>query len=116
MERYRYIQMPLALLSKEMMENYKLTTAAKGRCVYAESLRGMYGLKQARRIENDYLTKNIGPHIYYQCSNTHGMWYHNWTPIMFLLVVDDSGVKYVGKEHANILIKKINKYHQMSVD
>ena len=29
-----------------------------------------------------------------------GLWKHEWRPIQFTLVVDDFGVKYVGKEHA----------------
>ena len=74
MERYEYIQTLLAILPKEIVEQYNLTMVAKVGYVYAEILRGMYRLKQSRRIANEYPTKNIGPHGYYQCSHTHGLW------------------------------------------
>ena len=116
MERYEYIQMPLALLREEIVEQYKSTTVAKDGWVYAEILRGMCGLKQAGRIENKYPTKNIGPHGYYQFRHTHGLWLHKWRPIKFSLVVYDFGVKYVGNKHANHLIETIKKYYPLSVD
>jgi hypothetical protein len=45
-------------------------------------------------------------------THTHGLWKHDTRPISFSLVVDDFGVKYVGREHAEHLmecIKKIQK-------
>jgi hypothetical protein len=35
---------------------------------------------------------------------------------MFSLVVNDFGVKYVGEEHAEHLLKTIQKYYQCSVE
>jgi hypothetical protein len=35
---------------------------------------------------------------------------------MFTLVVDDFGVKYVGKEHAQHIIEAITKYYPISLD
>ena len=29
-----------------------------------------------------------------------GLWKHDWRPVQFTLVLDDSRVKFVGKEHA----------------
>jgi hypothetical protein len=35
---------------------------------------------------------------------------------LFSLVVDDFGVKYVGKEHVDHLLEVLNKYHPTSTD
>ena len=42
---------------------------------------------------------------------------HVTRPIQFSLVVDEFGVKYVGKEHADYLIKTLERqYNKISVD
>ena len=65
--------------------------------------KGMYGLPQAGIIANELLTKRLARHGYYQAEHTHGLWKHTSRPIQFALVVDDFGVQYVGKEHAQHL-------------
>ena len=37
-------------------------------------------------------------------------------PISFTLIVDDFGVKYVSKKHANNLINVLRKHYTVSVD
>ena len=59
----------------------------------------------------------MGPHGYHECINMPGLWYHESRPITFTLVVDDFGVKYVRKEHAEHLIGSINKlYRKLTKD
>ena len=59
----------------------------------------------------------LAPHGYHKCINTPGLWYHESQPISFTLVVDDFGVKYVGKEHADHLIESIKKtYNKLTED
>jgi hypothetical protein len=41
-----------------------------------------------------------------------GLWYHVSCLISFTLVVDDFGVKFVGKEHAEHLIASIKSTYQ----
>ena len=76
-----------------------------------EIWRGMYGLPQAGILANQLLTKKLEPKGYYQCRHTPGLWCHKWRPIMFSLVVDDFGVKYVGKEHADHLCNSIKEHY-----
>ena len=59
----------------------------------------MYGLSQAGQIANYFLTKNIAPHGFYQCSRLPGLWMHRWRLVIFSLMVDDFGVKYFGRKH-----------------
>ena len=60
----------------------------------------MHGLPQAGLITNQQLKKRLNKHGYCQSKLVLGLWKHDTQPIQFTLVVDDFGVKYVGKEHA----------------
>ena len=60
----------------------------------------MYGLLQAGLLANKLLEKRLNINGYFQSKLVPGLWKHEWRPIQFTLVVDDFGVKYVGKEHA----------------
>jgi hypothetical protein len=60
----------------------------------------MYGLPQAGLLANELLKKRLNKCGYRQRKLVPGLWKHEWRPVQFTLVVDDSGVKYVGKEHA----------------
>ena len=64
------------------------------------AIRGMYGLPQSGLLANELLEKRLNTHGYYQSKYFPGLWKHKWRPVQFTLVVDDFGVKYVGKEHA----------------
>ena len=48
---------------------------------------------------------------------TPGLWKHKRRPIQFSLIVDDFGVKYVGKEHADYLLSSLRKdYKKVTAD
>jgi hypothetical protein len=47
---------------------------------------------------------------------THGLWIHDTRPISLSLVVDDFGVKYAGREHAEHLMECIKKTYNISSD
>jgi hypothetical protein len=48
---------------------------------------------------------------------TPGYWKHEWRPISFaLVVVDDFGVKYVGREHVHHLIKVLESDYEIEVE
>ncbi len=47
---------------------------------------------------------------------TPGYWKHEWRPIRFALVVDDLGVKYVGREHIHHLIKVLKSDYEIEVE
>ncbi len=71
----------------------------------------MYSLPQAGIIAQELLAKRLKEHGYSQSKTTPGLWTHEWQPITFSLVVDNFGVKYVGKEHAQHLLQMVQKYH-----
>jgi hypothetical protein len=76
----------------------------------------MYGLPQAGILANELLQRNLAKDGYRPTQHTHGLWKHDTRPISFLLVVDDFGVKYVGREHAEHLMACIKKNYNISSD
>ncbi|KAL7475359.1 hypothetical protein ACHAW6_001275 [Cyclotella cf. meneghiniana] len=56
------------------------------------------------------------PTWYFQSKLILGLWSHKTRPISFTLVVDDFGVKYVGKEHALHLKSVIEQSYCCSAD
>jgi hypothetical protein len=76
----------------------------------------MYGLPHAGILANELLHHNLAKGGYRPTQHTHGLWTHDTRPISFLLVVDDFGVKYVGREHAEHLMACIKKNYNISSD
>ena len=105
LDYYEYMKIPLALFPEWIKTQYNLNTHARDGFVFLEIRRAVWGLPQAGILANKLLRKRLKPHGYYECVNTPGLWRHATRPITFTLVVDDFGVKYVGKEHADHLIK-----------
>ena len=77
--------------------------------IYIKIRRGMYGLPQSGILANQFLTARLAPHGYYQCRHTPGLWKHKCRPILFSLVVDEFGIKYVGRQHSDHLIADIEE-------
>ncbi len=107
----KFIRMKLSNIPDKIIDEYKLrnkTTPSSS--IYIVANHGMYGLPQSGLIANELLEKRLNEHGYRQSKLVPGLWQHNTHPIQFFLVVDDFGVKYVGKEHARHL-KKVLKMH-----
>jgi hypothetical protein len=62
------------------------------------------------------LQHNLAKDGYRPTHHTHGLWTHDTSPISFSLVVDDLGLKYVGREHAEHLIACIKINYNISRD
>jgi hypothetical protein len=106
----------LASLPQETIEKYDLNELAQDGKVYIEIQKGMYGLPQAGILANKLLQRNLANDGYRPTTHTHGLWTHDIRPISFSLVVDDFGVKYVGREHAEHLMTCIKKKYNISSD
>ena len=65
--------------------------------VYVDIRKVMYGLPQAGFLAQELLEQRLQKQGYTQIKVTPGFCTHAWRPIRFILVVDDFGVKYVGK-------------------
>ena len=60
------------------------------------------------------LRKRLEPHGYFELPHTPGLWKHTNLPVQFLLVVDDFGVKYVGKQNALHLVNALKQNYKIS--
>ncbi len=116
MERYKYMAIPLADIPETIIIQYNLLEKAHNGIVYVEIRKGMYGLPQAGHIANDKLVPILKKAGYHQAEHTPRLFTHEWRPIAFSLVVDDFGIKYVGKEHADHLLATLHKHYTISVD
>ncbi len=76
----------------------------------------MYGSPQAGILAKEQLEERLNKHRCKQSTFTPGFWTHEWRPISFSLVVDDFGVKYIGKEHADHLISIISSNYNSTVN
>ncbi len=112
MSQYEYMRLKLLYTPEVIIKHYKLLDiATPDGYVYCKIRQGMYGLPQAGIIAQELLAKRLKEHGYSQSKTTPGLWTHKWQPIMFFLVVDNFGVKYVGKEHAQHLLRRVQKYY-----
>jgi hypothetical protein len=114
--RYEYMKFPSALFPEHIIDQYNLATHVHKGFVYVEIQKAIYGLPQAGILANQLLHKRLAPAGYYEVAHTPGLWRHVSRPIQFSLVVDDFGVKYVGKENADDLIKTLPKHYKLSED
>ncbi len=93
-----------------------MDTHAKNGFVYLKMRRAVWGLPQAGILANKLLQKRLLPHGYYECTQTPGLWRHLTRPISFTLVVDNFGVKYIGKEHIQHLITCLKEKYELTED
>ena len=117
MERPEYLRLRYAHFPQDVIDHYQLKDKVdpKG-YLYVKAVRGMYGLPHAGIIAQELLTKRLEKHGYYQSETTPGFWRHKTRPICFSLIVDDFGVKYVGKEHAEHLVNVLKEHYKVSED
>ena len=117
MTRYEYMRLKISDMPDNVIEHYNLREiATPDGFIYCEIQKGMYGLPQAGIIAQELLADRLQNHGYTQSETTPGLWSHKSRPIQFSLVVDDFGVKYVGKENAEHLLNTIRKYYKCSCD
>jgi hypothetical protein len=106
----------LSSLPQETIDKYDLIELAQDGKVYIEIQKGMYGLPQAGILANELLRHNLAKFGYRPTQHTYSLWKQDTRPISFLLVVDDFGFKYVGREHAENLMECIKNNYNISTD
>ena len=112
LDRYEYMKMRIDLIPPEFIELYDLAPKVKYDAqgigyVYMEIRRGMYGLPQSGMLSNKLLKERLTDYGYDELPHTPGLFKHKTRPISFSLVVDDFGIKYIGKENALHLINAL---------
>jgi hypothetical protein len=113
MTRYEYVRIKIEDVPEEIIVEYNLRDkVASGGHVYVEIRKGMYGLPQAGILAQELLEKRLNEHGYSQSRVVPGLWTHTTRTISFTLVVDDFGLKYVGKENAMHLISILKQHYR----
>ena len=106
-----YMRMKFKDLHKEFVLLYNLVDkVTSDGFVYIKIQKGMYDLLQARNLAQELLEKCLNQHGYHQSLLTPGLWQHDFHPVSFTLCVDDFGIKYVGREHAEHLASILSKH------
>ena len=116
MARYEYMKLALACIPDEITDQYSLRTLSSDGWVYLEIRKGMPGLKQDGRIANNQLKAQLTHFGFAPVTRTPAIWKHNTKPIILSLVVDDFGVKNIGKENADHLIQSLQKLYTISIN
>ena len=116
LKRREYVRMKLTDFPEDIIQQYNLREKATNDAIHVAVKKGMYGLPQAGLLAQKLLEQRLNAHGYQQSNNTPGFWTHKWRPICFSLVVDDFGVKYVGKEHAEHLCKILKQNYEIEED
>jgi hypothetical protein len=112
LDQFKYMKMPISLFPTWIIAQYDLQKNILNGYIYLEMQQAIWGLLQARILANKLLQKRLLPHGYYKCANTPGLWKHITRPILFTLVIDNFGVKYVGREHVEHLIACIKEKYK----
>ena len=102
--RPEYMKIQLSKIPQEFITEYNLNNSVHKGWVYFEIRRSCYGLPQSGTLANKQLRLRLEKEVYYEARTTLGLWRHKWRPIQFCLIVDDFGVEYVGKQHADHLV------------
>jgi hypothetical protein len=119
LKRPEYLRVRLADLPEEIVKEYRLAAKVNHKgFVFIKVSKGMYGQPQAGLLAiNELLEKRLNQNGYYHQSKLiPGLWKHEPWPIMFTLVVDDFGVQYVGKEHAQHLESVLKAHYKIKAD
>ena len=116
LDRPEYVRIKIADIPQEFLDEYHLDTYTHHGWIYFEINKGVYGLKQAGKLANDLLTERLTEHGYYQCLITPGLWRHQWRPILFVLIVDDFGIQFEGKKHAEHLLTSLQQSYKVTTD
>jgi hypothetical protein len=111
MVRYKYVWIKIDDIPDEIFVEYNLRDKVSNNGhIYVEIQKGMYGLPQAGILAQELLEKGLNKHDYSQSKAVLDLWTHKPQPILFTLVVDDFGVKYIRKEHAMHLISILKQH------
>ena len=98
------------------MRNKKFTQLVQNGWIYFDILWGCYGLPQSGRLANDLLSTRLEKVGYYEAATIPGLWRHKWCPILFVLIVDDFGIKYVRNQQVLHLLKILEQHYEIRAD
>jgi len=116
MDYPEYLKMKRGNFLDDVTTHYNSSERITKECfVFCKICQGMYSFTQVGLIAQQLLGKRL-EYRYHQSGKTPGFWKHYTRPISFTLRVDDFGVNYVCKEHADHLIKVTKEHYKVAED
>jgi hypothetical protein len=95
--RYEYMVVIFSSLPQEVIDEYNLLELAHDGRVYIEIQKGMYSFPQSGILTNEVLQQRLYMDGYHPTKHTNGLWKHKTCSVWLSLIVDDFGIKYVGR-------------------
>jgi hypothetical protein len=118
MQRTEYMRVHLDQIPPQAREKYVAGGMAnKDGYVLAEISKGIYGLAQAGRLAQQRLCDHLAKHGYRPISKVNPcVFKHEKNNVVFCLVVDDFGVKYKDRRHAEHLMDTLKMMYTVKED
>ena len=111
------MKLHLHIIPQEIIDEYALhELVEKDGWVYLNTVKGMYGLKQAGIMANMKLTKHLDKFGYYPVQHTIGLWRHKTRATIFTLVVEDFAIKYATHQDADHILQALCGKYTISTD
>ena len=111
MDQYKCMRMHIFKIPPEIIDRYKLLPKVCNRYVYFCIKKAIYGLKQKSALAAKMLAKILNKKGYYQAKHTKGLWL-----FLFILVIDDFGVKYTRREDSKELVLLLEEIYPWKCD
>ncbi len=83
--------------------------------IYFKVVRGMYGLPRSGSNSHDELEERLNKEGYFKSPLVPALWKHKTQPTLFVLIVDNFGIKYFTTEDLDHLINTLKKYYDIKV-
>ena len=117
LDDYQYLRFEIKMIPQEIIDEYNLETIIHtDRCCYVEVRKVCYGLCEAGYITNVELKRILGFEGYVPSKYTPGLFTNKTRDIVFSLVVDDFGVRYIKREDTEHLLKTIQNRYPVKID
>jgi hypothetical protein len=116
LEYFECMKILLTLFPAQIVEQHNQNKHALNGYVHLEIRRAVWWLPQMGILANKCLQCKLAPFGYYKSTNISGLWCHETRPIMFNLVIEDFGVKYVNKDNVSHFISSMKKFNSLTKD
>ena len=67
-------------------------------------------------LDNTLLRTRLNKYGYYETTTTPGLWRHKWSPIIFVLIVYDFSIEYVGDNHLKHIQTALTNHYMITED
>ena len=117
MDEPEFMRIHSKYFPSEMREEYNIESlTANDGYVYVKIKKGMYGLKQAAILAYKQLIGKLEPHGYFPVPGTSGIWAHNTRKTVFILCVDDFGIKFFNEDDKSHLLNALRDNYKVTID